>query len=135
MADAFTIDYTDITDAVRTIERDLGVDVSAAVRTLGLELYADVTELSPVDTGRYRASWQLNQTTPNLATAQEGQFSDQPPTGNSLPPPTLNIRPGYHVVVLSNALPYAQRIEDGWSTEKAPDGVLKRALARRGGDV
>lgn len=129
MPEGFDIDFTDIDDAVREIIDELGIPVRQAVNTIGLNLYGDVTELSPVLTGRYRASWNLNEQAPNLDTA--ATFSDQPPQGNALTPPTLSTRPGYPVLVLSNALPYAQRIEDGWSTEKAPDGVLKRAIAGR----
>ena len=85
-----------------------------------------------MDSGRYRASWFLNERTPTEKVAQEhdGHASE----GTELPvpgAPTLKLGK-YPVVFLTNGLPYAQRIEDGWSTQKAPDGVLKLTLAARG---
>lgn len=125
--DGITFDFTDIDKAVREIVSDLGIPVRDVVNKIGLDLFADVTKLSPVDTGRYRANWNLNENTPDLT--EETSFSNKPGTGTSLKPPSLASNPDYPVLYLTNGLPYAVRIEQGWSHTKAPQGVLKVALA------
>jgi hypothetical protein len=127
MTDGITVDLRQIDKAVRTIEKELGIPIRDVVNKIGLDLWGDVTRLSPVHTGRYRAAWNLNENTPDLSTpaASPGANSvaapSQPATANGL----------YPVLFLSNALPYAVKIEEGHSHTKAPDGVLKVALAGR----
>lgn len=127
MADGMFIDLRSINKAVRSIEKELGIPVRDVVNKLGLDLWGDVTRLSPVQTGRYRAAWNLNENTPDLSTpvASEG--------ANSVPPPGPPSQASgvYPVLFLTNAVPYAAELEEGTSL-KAPDGVLKVALAGRG---
>jgi hypothetical protein len=126
--DGIRFDLTDIDAGVREIISELGIPVRDVVNKIGLDLYADVTKLSPVLTGRYRASWNLNENTPDLGPASA--FSKQPPQGTSLNAPSLTPADSlYPVLYLTNGLPYAVRIEEGWSHTKAPQGVLKVALA------
>lgn len=64
------------------------------------DIYARVVRRSPVDTGRFKGNWLM---TPNVPKA-----------------------PGS--VLISNNLPYAQRLEDGWS-DQAPIGMVKVTVA------
>lgn len=132
MADGVEFDLHDISAAANEIVSELGIPIRDAVNKLGLDLWGDVTELAPVDTGRYRAAWNLNENTPDETVPEphDGHAED----GTELPlPATPELSLGkYPVLYLSNALPYAVPIEEGHSTEKAPDGVLKVALAGRG---
>jgi hypothetical protein len=126
--EGISFDMTDINKAVREIVSELGLPVRDIVNKIGLDLYSDVTKLSPVDTGRYRANWNLNENSPDLD--ETTQFSKQPPQGSSLKAPSLAPADNlYPVLYLTNGLPYAVRIEEGWSHTKAPEGVLKVALA------
>jgi len=132
MADGVEFDLHDISAAANEIVAELGIPTADAVKKLGLDLWSDVTELAPVHTGRYRAAWNLNENTPDegVPPPHDGDIEH----GTELPPPPapgLNLGK-YPVLYLSNALPYAVPIEEGHSTKKAPDGVLKVALAGRG---
>jgi hypothetical protein len=74
---------------------------------------------SPVDTGRFRASWTIGigQPDPSVApTAAKGQVATPEPR---LPAITVGAT-YYH----ANSLPYARRLEYGWS-KKAPQGVVR----------
>lgn len=119
----FTLDLHEIDDIVGTIVQELGIPVRDAVNKIGLDLWRDVTRESPVDLGTYRAAWHLNENTPDLSTPEPGVYG--PP-----PEPIAKLAKGvFPVLFLTNAMPYAQRLEEGWSTQKAPDGVLKVVLA------
>jgi hypothetical protein len=112
--------------AKQTVERQDNVR-----RAVILKLFTSVIRDTPVDTGRLRAAWNTSVGNPDI----------------SQPPPDL---PSYNtsevfgqvqsaatnsnnkdVVILCNSLPYASRIEyDGWSHTKAPQGMVRRNVAR-----
>ena len=86
-------------------------------------LDADLKEGSPVDTGRFRASWfhaQDRGRVPDLDAA----VPDPGPNGKVPPPPVLEADSldglANHIVI--NNLPYAQRLcEEGWSVQVDAD--------------
>ena len=103
------------------------------IRALVLETDAELKARSPVDTGRFRASWAIGQnTTGNYdaggqqpATGENRGKSEPPSTPLPGPPVALNyteqqekIKNTYHV---HNALPYAEPLANGHSTQ-APAG-------------
>jgi hypothetical protein len=87
-------------------------------------LYDALIKHSPVYTGSYRASWtiSLNRMDLNYVT---GGSSAAP-----LPPPKFTFPAGYKLgdkIVFGNRTPYAERLENGWSSQ-APAGVVKVAV-------
>lgn len=96
-------------------------DVRREVANLAIEGLARVQEKSPVDTGQFRANWLVSIGAPNDA-VQEGASprfwveSTFALTGY----PNLD---GFPVIYLQNNLPYAARLEDGYS-KQAPNGVV-----------
>lgn len=90
------------------------------------KLWDAVIKLSPVRTGQYRASWVMSTGAPQFNSVERGGSPDSP-----LPPPkrpTLRSSEKLPLVFLTNAKPYAERIEYGWSSQ-APYGVLINAIA------
>ena len=75
---------------------------------------------SPVDTGRFRASWQVGENAAPGGIAPEGSYSGTPPLS----------RIGYsqekvgNIYSVHNNLPYAEPLANGWSrqTSGAPGG-------------
>lgn len=72
--------------------------------------------------GRFRANWQLGVGAIDYTTSEAVD-----PTGDS----TLGDlfakvadEPAAQVFYLTNSLPYAQRLEDGWSHRQAPNGMV-----------
>jgi hypothetical protein len=90
------------------------------LRASVLETDSLLKQASPVDTGRFRASWQVGENAAPGGIAPEGSYPSSPPLS----------RIGYsqervgNVYSVHNNLPYAERLADGWSkqTAGAPGG-------------
>lgn len=95
-------------------------------RKLALQALSGVVLKSPVDTGRFRGNWNVS-----IDTADRS-ISDTTDKGGSATiakgSAVINAVPPYRVIWLSNNLPYARRLETGWS-KQAPAGVLALTLA------
>jgi hypothetical protein len=91
-----------------------------------IELFNRVIQKSPVDTGRFRANWNCSIGSPDLSTSQaidpsgSGAISKATSTVVSY---TLNGQS----VFLTNNLPYADRLENGWS-KQAPNGIVRLSV-------
>ncbi len=90
------------------------------LRASVLETDSLLKQASPVDTGRFRASWQVGENAAPGGIAPEGSYPSSPSLS----------RIGYsqervgNVYSVHNNLPYAERLADGWSkqTAGAPGG-------------
>lgn len=123
--------------------RDQLQDVGAAgeerahllVRSLVMEVDRRLRERTPVDTGYARGNWNIATGSPSAEVADkyEGpgpnrpkRRKDEPPPP---PPPALprdipeSVRAG-EVIYLTNAVPYAERLEFGHS-KQAPNGMVR----------
>lgn len=80
---------------------------------VALELLGSLVEKSPVDTGRFKANWTVSDLKP----------------GSTIPDPRDGIealksfKPG-NSIFISNNLPYARKLEYGWS-KQAPSGMVR----------
>ena len=96
------------------------------VRGTLLGLTSRIIKRSPVDTGRFRNNWQA---TTNAPAAGQVQGSDK--TGNKAVDAArtqVNKLQMGQDFYLSNNLPYAHRLEFGWS-KQAPNGMLRLSIA------
>ena len=91
---------------------DIEQEVDRKYRAFWFTLYNNVNLLSPVRSGRYRSAHCISIGQPSASVTGTGFVS--PPSGM----PTMSI---------ANNLPYAERIENGWSGQ-APSGVYQNAL-------
>lgn len=114
-------------DTTRFINRVEGEEVGKRVRVITLDLFARFRRLSPVDTGRYRAAWNIGIMQPDPSVPAKGKRV-QP---KAAPYARLNRLPKFPVVYITNNLPYAQALEDGHSGQ-APSGVLREGLSQAG---
>jgi hypothetical protein len=96
------------------------------VKVTMIELFNRVIQKSPVDTGRFRANWNCSIGSPDLSTSESidpsgsGAISKATSTVVSY---TLNGQS----VFLTNNLPYADRLENGWS-KQAPNGMVRLSV-------
>lgn len=98
-----------------------GQRLDTVTRKVTLDLFTSVVQKSPVDTGRFRANWNVG-TTPNVSfTASTNQGR-----GITEAQKALNIAAG-GVVYLANGLPYARRLEYGYSGQ-APAGMVRLSV-------
>lgn len=97
------------------------------MRSVSLKLFSAIIKASPVDTGRFRGNWQTTGVTPAT-----GLIAGVDLTGNravnSAATFTTNA-PGWDTFTLTNNLPYAERLEYGWS-KQAPSGIVRVNVIR-----
>lgn len=90
-------------------------------RKVMLDLFSRVIMKSPVDTGRFRANWNVGYGSADKTTSNA--------TDNSLGRVTKEISTAKigGSIYLSNSLPYSIRLENGWSGQ-APAGMVRLSL-------
>lgn len=108
-------------------EREIPEKVGKLHRALALEGLRGVVLMSPVDTGRFRGNWQVTQGEP-AAGALEATDKAGGPTIAKGSAVIAQAKP-FSATWIVNNLPYAQRLEDGWS-KQAPGGMVKVTAAR-----
>jgi len=117
-----------MTENIRMFQVELTAMLDAAmdeIRQEVIELAIDadriLKESSPVDTGQFRANWLTSVGSPSDA-QQEGSGGAMASASAA----ALASYPddGFPVIYLQNNVPYADRLEDGHSTQK-PLGVVK----------
>lgn len=85
-----------------------------------------IIKRSPVDTGRFRNNWQASVNTINTATTNSVDRSGASSISEARK--TIESLKMGGTFYLSNNLPYARRLEYGWS-KQAPNGMLRRSVA------
>lgn len=90
-------------------------------KMLAIDIDAALVMRSPVDTGRFRANWMVGIGAINTETFE--RFSDV-----SHEPLINSIKVNGQTIYITNSLPYAQRLEYGWS-KQAPDGMVRLTVA------
>lgn len=110
-----------VADWVGKTEEKLDV----AVRKIALEMFSRVILKSPVDTGRFRANWQVA-----IGAIPSGTLELDDKTGQAsigrVQATALGMDAG-DVITLVNNLPYAQRLENGYSAQ-APAGMVMLSI-------
>lgn len=97
------------------------------MRSVSLKLFSAIIKASPVDTGRFRGNWQTTGVTPAT-----GLIAGVDPTGNKAVNSAATFitnAQGWDTFTLTNNLPYAERLEYGWS-KQAPVGMVRVNIAR-----
>lgn len=115
----------------RFLGRQIPEVAVAAHKKLSLDALTGVVRKSPVDTGRFRGNWHLSL----LPTAAPTNTVDRLPRGSDPSGDSvvrglsaLSALPPYSITYLANNLPYAQRLENGWS-DQAPQGMVALTVA------
>lgn len=99
-----------------------GARMDTVIRRATLELFTSVVRMSPVDTGRFRANWNVSYATPDTGTNPNTNQA----RGFAEAQKALTLPVG-GVVYLTNGLPYARRLEYGYSRQ-APYGMVRYSL-------
>lgn len=108
-------------DLTKFIEK-AGKNRDTVIRKVALQLQSSMVERSPVDTGRFRGNWQCG-----IGQANTGTGSGEDKSGSAVLLRTTTALQGWtagQAILLTNSLPYAQRLEDGYSTQ-APSGMVR----------
>lgn len=97
------------------------------MRQVSIKLFSAIIKASPVDTGRFRMNWMASGGTPASGTTDATDKSGNIATGNATS--FVLKAAGWHEFTLTNNLPYAQRLEYGWS-QQAPQGMVRTNVSR-----
>lgn len=111
---------------LRRFAEKAGANAEQVVRKTTAELAKKVVEKTPVDTGRARANWQFGDGAMISGTLDETDKTGDP-TKDRLEEEILRSRVG-GVTYIQNNLPYALRLEYGWS-KQAPSGMVRTSMA------
>jgi len=99
-----------------------GMRLDTVIRKATFEIFTAAVRMSPVDTGRFRANWNVSYGTADMGTTDSiGQGRGFAEAAKSLSLPVGG------VVYLTNGLPYARRLEYGWS-KQAPYGMIRYSV-------
>ena len=100
--------------------------VDKILRDAATETYKELVELTPVDTGRARAGWNMQRGTPDASVPAPGKKQYPKPETPELAPAL----PGESsTIYISSAIPYILPLNEGTS-EQAPKRFVQAAIAR-----
>lgn len=103
--------------------------LETVARRAALEVFTAVVVKSPVDTGRFKGNWNVSYAVPNMSIGErldKTKRGSMDSTTTSIVKKTLSLPVG-GVMYLSNGLPYARRLEYGWSGQ-APAGMVRLSV-------
>ncbi len=107
-------------------------NVDLVVRRVSLDLFKRVIMKSPVDTGRFRANWQVA-----IESIPGGTLDATDKHGAAtiarIMPDVLKMKAG-ETIYLVNNLSYARQLEYGWS-KQAPAGMVRVTVQEYGAVV
>ena len=121
---SFTVDLS------RLVAKSKG-NIDRAIHKVALDVFQGVVKKSPVDTGRFRGNWTVSI---GSYSAQALDRTDKRRLG-SLPGHESALRADAALtafkagapIYITNSLPYADRLENGWS-QQAPTGMVRLTL-------
>lgn len=93
--------------------------IELVVRKATFDAFGAAVRRSPVDTGRFRANWNVSYNNVNVATSEATSAT----RADAELRKALSFPVG-GVTYLTNSLPYALRLEQGWSRQ-APGGMVR----------
>ncbi len=99
--------------------KNAGKRTEDVVMHTALQLQSSMVQMSPVKTGRFKGNWQCGMDATNY-NMDDAPFSDAVGRTAALLPSWI---PG-QTIYLTNSLPYARRLEYGWS-KQAPQGMVR----------
>lgn len=95
---------------------------STVTRQTALSMLGSIIKRSPVDTGRFRGNWQTTIDTP-----PSGALDTTDKSGSTALTAGISALTNFECgppIYLANNLPYARRLEHGYS-QQAPEGMVK----------
>lgn len=108
---------------IEAFAKKTNMRVDRAIRGTSIKLFSSVILASPVDTGRFRANWQASNERP--ASGEVSGFADPVNKVTTY----INGAPFANEFTLANNLPYAYKLEFGYSTQ-APQGFIRVNVSR-----
>lgn len=102
---------------------DTDEKISDAISLIAMFCLRGIVRKSPVDTGRFRSNWQVSKNVPRttqLNLTKETQAAIIARGQRTIE--TFDLK-NDSMIIIQNNLPYANRLENGWS-KQAPNGMV-----------
>ena len=116
-------------DDIRAFAAKTNLSMDLVVRKVTIDLSNSVIRLSPVDTGRFRGNWMLGIGEPNTLVIDAVDKDGSKSVARIRRLSDLVYAGG--VVYITNSLPYARRLEYGWSQQApSPPGIVRLTVQR-----
>jgi hypothetical protein len=115
-------------DDMARIAKKTNKSLENTIKTTAIELFSSVIRDTPVDEGRAKGNWQAT-----LGSMADGTVSTLDRSGSATISKMRATVGGFdlgEVIWLTNNLPYARRLEYGWSKVQAPQGMVRKNMAR-----
>ena len=100
--------------------QSVGDKADLVVRKTALELQSSMIQKSPVDTGRFKCNWQAGIGSINTTTGDTRDALGRSAT-------VLQGWKSGQYIYLTNSMPYARRLEFGWS-KQSPSGMVRLSV-------
>jgi hypothetical protein len=107
---------------MQKVTEKAGANADNIVKKIAIDVLSSVVNKSPVDTGRFRGNWQTG-----IGQVDSNTESPNDKSGASAISKASLELTGFKAgktIYISNSLPYAQRLENGWS-KQAPQGMVR----------
>lgn len=116
-------------DDIRRFAAKTNLSMDVVVRKVTIDMTVALTRMSPVDTGRFRGNWMLGVGSPDTSTI-DAVDKDGSTTVARITAAAGSLHAG-GVVYITNSLPYARRLEYGWSKQApSPPGIVRLTVQR-----
>lgn len=118
---------TDFEKSIENFIKKAKKNPELVVRQVTIKLYSQIILASPVDTGRFRMNWQATYGSPAT-----GIIIGDDPSGSRAIARATNFvmnSPEWDEFRFTNNLPYAERLEYGYSRQ-APQGMVRVTVSR-----
>lgn len=112
------------------LDRELDLiddEINDVIQVIGMYCLRGVVQKSPVDTGRFRGNWIVSNTAPSMQTLQKTDKSGSDTINKGSNKIASFDYKKHSTMYIQNNLPYANRLENGWS-KQAPKGMVSITL-------
>jgi len=116
-------------DDIRKFQQKTQLSMDVIVRKVVIDMSTSMIRMSPVDTGRFRGNWMIGVGSPDVSTI-EAVDKDGSTSIARITAAVGSVQAG-GVVYITNSLPYARRLEYGWSKQApSPPGIVRLTVQR-----
>jgi len=129
-----TIQFTNLKKFEADLEKfaiKTNIDIQTVLDKVTIDLFRDIIERTPVDTGYARANWNLNPTVPDTTINP----AKAPKKGEKIDYNAINANQEKRIskaekYYITNSLPYIIALEEGHSKQSGKGHMVKRSIAK-----
>ena len=110
-----------------SVKDDIEAEINREARAVSINLLTGLVRVTPVDTGRARGNWFVGVRAPNRGNDPTRNARTAISQGSSVIGTVKSI--SYPTIVLSNNLPYIERLNEGYS-DQAPAKFVEKEIDR-----